>query len=155
MTQTGIIGVISDTHGLMRPEALDALAGSNLIIHAGDVGKIDILETLETIAPVVAIKGNIDKGETGHLQDARTVEHNGLRIYILHDLKALNIVLSREYYDVVISGHSHKPHITETDGVLYLNPGAAGHRRFKLPISVALLNRIEGRPVAEIIELRI
>ena len=155
MTTTETIGVISDTHGLMRPESLDALAGSKLIIHAGDVGKTQILEALELIAPVVAIKGNIDKAETEHLPDTLTVEHNGLKIYILHDLNELTIDPVKENYDVVISGHSHKPLITNTDGVLYLNPGAAGPRRFKLPVCVAHLTRANDKPFAKIIELNI
>ena len=153
MTKVNQIGVIADTHGLMRPEALDALAGSELIIHAGDVGKIDILEALESIAPVVAIKGNIDRGETNYLPDTETIDSTGSNIYVLHDLNELDFDPVQKDFDVVISGHSHKPQITEKDGVLYLNPGAAGQRRFKLPISIAHLMFTKGKPTAEIIEL--
>ncbi len=139
----------------MRPEALEALAGSELIIHAGDVGKMEILTALESIAPVVAIKGNIDKGQMDSLPDSQTIEHGGLRIYMLHDLNELNIDPVQENYNVVVSGHSHKPLITETDRVLYLNPGAAGQRRFKLPISVALLTCVNDKPSAKIVELNV
>lgn len=139
----------------MRSEALSALSGSNLIIHAGDVGKLEILTSLESIAPVIAIRGNIDKGETNNLPETKTVEASGLKIFVLHDLKELDFDPVRLKYNVVISGHSHKPAITEKDDVLYLNPGAAGQRRFKLPISVARLSFTHGKPVAEIIELTV
>jgi len=155
MTKAKYIGVIADTHGLMRPEALDALAGSELIIHAGDIGKMEIVKALESIAPVVAIKGNIDRGETNNLPDTETVETNGSKIYVLHDLNDLNIDPKQEGYDVVISGHSHKPLITEKDGVLFLNPGAAGQKRFKLPISIAHLKLARDKRIAEIIELSV
>lgn len=137
----------------MRPEALAALSGCRLIIHAGDVGKTEILTALESIAPVVAIRGNIDRCETANLPETEVAEADDLNIYVLHDRKALHFNPAQHGYNVVISGHSHKPDITEKEGVLYLNPGAAGPRRFKLPISVAVLSITNGKPVAEIIEL--
>ena len=148
-----IIGVISDTHGLLRPQAYDALRGSELIIHAGDVGKPDILTTLESIAPVVAIRGNVDRTDTAHLPDTETLTIGDLKLYVLHDLKQLSIDPAQCGYRVVISGHSHKPDVTEKEAVLYLNPGAAGPRRFKLPVTVARLSVRHGTASAEIIEL--
>ena len=155
MQRDKFIGVISDTHGLMRPEALEALAGSELIVHAGDVGKMEVIAALEAIAPVISIKGNVDRGETDHLPDTETVEFGGLKIYVLHDLKDMDIDPVKLGYDIVISGHSHKPAVSEGDGVLYLNPGAAGQRRFKLPISVAQLRLVDGKATAEVIELEV
>lgn len=153
MSTDKLIGVISDTHGLLRPQALEALAGSDLIIHAGDVGKMDVLTALGSIAPVSAIKGNIDRGETAHLPDTKSVRSGAMKIYVLHDVKELDFDPVTSGYNVVIAGHSHKPAISEKDGVLYLNPGAAGQRRFRLPISVAHLSMVDGKPAAEIIEL--
>jgi putative phosphoesterase len=155
MPKDKFIGVISDTHGLIRPEALEVLAGSNLIIHAGDVGKMAVISALEAIAPVVAIKGNIDRGETEHLPDTVTVERDSYKIHVLHDLKALDFDPVESGFNVVIAGHSHKPAVSESSGVLYLNPGAAGQRRFKLPISVAHLWLENGKPAVEIIELAV
>lgn len=132
------IGVISDTHGLLRPEAVQALEGSSLIIHAGDVGDPGILDELRKIAPVVAVRGNIDKGEA--LPEVMRVEHGGVSIYVLHDVNQLDIDPAAAGFDAVISGHSHKPSIREENGVLYLNPGSAGPRRFRLPVTVARLD---------------
>src|SRR5262245_42918385 len=132
-----LIGVISDTHGLMRAEATGALAGSELIIHAGDVGGPEVLEELRKTAPVIAVRGNIDQGDW--LPEYETVEREGVSIYVLHDLNQLDLDPVSAGLHAVISGHSHKPVIRTKDGVLYLNPGSAGPRRFKLPVTVARL----------------
>jgi putative phosphoesterase len=135
-----IIGVISDTHGLLRPEALEALAGSEMIIHAGDVGDPNILDLLRTLAPVVAVRGNIDKGPWADtLPETAWVESGGAALYVLHDVNRLDLDPTAAGLRGVISGHSHQPSIRTTDGVLFLNPGSAGPRRFKLPITVARL----------------
>jgi putative phosphoesterase len=132
---------------LLRPEAVAALRGSNHIIHAGDVGAPEILEALGKIAPVTAIRGNVDKGPWSRtLPDTEVVELSGVSIYILHDLAKLDLKPEAAGFDVVISGHSHVPKQEVRDGVLYFNPGSAGPRRFKLPISVGKLV-IEGRKV--------
>jgi uncharacterized protein len=134
------IGVISDTHGLIRPAALEALSGVSIIIHAGDVGKPEVIEALNSIAPVFAIKGNVDVGLWADgLPATRTVEVEGTRIYVLHNVTDLNFNATAHGYGAVISGHSHKPSYEFRDGVLYLNPGSAGPRRFRLPVSIARL----------------
>jgi putative phosphoesterase len=135
------IGLISDTHGLLRPEAAEALRGSALILHAGDIGRSDLIGELEQIAPVQAIRGNIDR-ESWALRypETRVVEIAGTRILMLHDVSTLAIDPAAEGIGVVISGHSHRPSIEHRDGVLYLNPGSAGRRRFSLPISVARID---------------
>jgi uncharacterized protein len=131
------IGVISDTHGLMRPQALDQLAGVDRIIHAGDIGSAEVIKQLCHIAPVSAIRGNNDTDSwAAQYPEQMSIEVAGRTILVLHDVKELT---SATGYDVVISGHSHKPKIETRDGVLYLNPGSAGPRRFKLPITVAIL----------------
>jgi uncharacterized protein len=136
-----LIGLISDTHGLLRPEAVRALAGSELIVHAGDVGKPEILESLRTIAPVIAVRGNVDKGDwAAGLPETAAVEADSTWIYVLHDVHQLDLDPAAAGFGIVVSGHSHKPSRTERDGVIYVNPGAAGPRRFKLPISVARLD---------------
>jgi len=133
------LGLISDTHGLLRPEAVAALAGSDLIIHAGDVGAPEILDRLRAVAPVVVVRGNIDAGDWANgLPETAVVQAGAVSIFVLHDLNELKIDPSAEGYRMVVSGHSHKPSQAERDGVLYLNPGSAGPRRFKLPITVAL-----------------
>jgi len=133
------IGIISDTHGLLRPEAERALTGVNHIIHAGDIGRPDIVEALRRIAPVTAIRGNVDSGEWAReYPDTQLVRLAGKSIYVLHDLKTLNAEPGAGV-DVIISGHSHVPKIDTVGGVLYLNPGSAGPRRFKLPITLATL----------------
>jgi putative phosphoesterase len=136
-----IVGVISDTHGLLREEALDALQGSDLIIHAGDVGKPAILETLRAVAPVVAVRGNVDQGPWTEKWPATAVTKAGTALlYVLHNLHDLDVDPVAAGYHVVVSGHSHKPGCTDRDGVLYLNPGSAGPCRFHLPVTVALLD---------------
>jgi putative phosphoesterase len=153
-TKPHIIGVISDTHGLLRPEALTALAGSEMIIHAGDVGDPQILETLRAIAPVVAVRGNIDKGEwADKLPETEWVEHVGVSLYVLHDVNQLDLDPAKARLRAVISGHSHQPSIHTSQGVLYLNPGSAGPRRFKLPITVARLYVTGEKIEAERIDL--
>ena len=135
------IGLISDTHGLLRMDAVEALRGSELIIHAGDVGKPEILEELKKIAPVVAVRGNVDTAEwADELPETAVAEAGAVLIYVLHDVKALDLNPSAAGFQIVVSGHTHKPIKTERGRVLYINPGSAGPRRFTLPVSVARLN---------------
>jgi uncharacterized protein len=134
------IGVISDTHGLLRPEAEQCLAGVAHLIHAGDIGRPEVIAGLRRIAPVIAIKGNVDTAEwAARYPDTRTVKLGGRTIHVLHDIHELKVDPVSKGIDVVISGHSHKPDVETVDGVLYLNPGSAGPRRFNLPITVATL----------------
>jgi putative phosphoesterase len=145
------IGLISDTHGLLRPQAQQALAEVDHIIHAGDIGSAWILEQLERIAPVTAIRGNNDSEEwAAAIPETRTLEIGGVRVYVLHDLKQLDLDPGVAGFQVVISGHSHKPAIDLRDGVLFVNPGSAGPRRFKLPVAVAYLDIAAAQPHAEI-----
>lgn len=133
-----IVGLISDTHGLLRETALRALQGSHLVIHAGDVGEEKILEQLENIAPVVAVRGNIDvETWAERLPETAVAEAGGKKIFVLHDAKTLRVDPRAKGYHMVVSGHSHKPGHDFKDGVLYVNPGSAGPRRFHLPICVA------------------
>ena len=161
MSETGkienkIVGVISDTHNLLRPEALAALENSDLIIHAGDVCEPQILEQLKLIAPLVAVRGNNDRGAWAReLNETETVTIGAVSIFVVHDLKDLRINPAAHDLRVVVSGHSHKPSITTRDGVLYLNPGSAGRRRFKLPVTVARLTLAGDGAAAEIITLAI
>ena len=135
------IGLISDTHGLLRKEALSALEGSNLIIHAGDVGKPRILYDLNRLAQVVAVRGNIDtEAWASALPTSAVVEAGAIRIYVLHDVHDLDLNPAAAGYDVIVSGHSHKPSRTEREGILYINPGSAGPRRFRLPVTVVRLD---------------
>jgi uncharacterized protein len=139
-----MIGVLSDTHGLLRPEAVAALQGVEHILHAGDVGDPAILESLRAIAPVTAIRGNIDvHGPCGYLPETEVVSLHGHTFYLLHDRQALDLDPAAAGFGAVISGHSHRPLIEWRKGVLYLNPGSAGPRRFTLPISLALLSSCE------------
>lgn len=150
-----LLGVISDTHGLLRPQAMEALAGVDMILHAGDIGSAAVLDNLRDIAPVVAVRGNNDKGEWAEsLPDWEVVEIGNVSIYMLHDLKEIDVSPAGTF-QVVISGHSHKPIIEERRGVLYVNPGSAGPRRFKLPISMAHLKVEAGAVNAKLIELRV
>jgi len=148
------VGVISDTHGLLRPQALQALAGSDFIIHAGDIGDAAILAQLALIAPVTAVRGNNDKGGWArHVPETAMLEAGGAQIYVIHDLAELDLDPAVAGFRVVVAGHSHKPGLERRDGVLYLNPGSAGPRRFTLPIALARL-RIDGNGAqAEIVEL--
>jgi len=148
------IGVISDTHGLLRPQALAALAGSELILHVGDIGAPEVLEALEAIAPVAAVRGNNDTEPWAEaLPETRVVEAGGLRFYLLHDLKTLALDPLAAGFDAVLSGHSHKPLAETRAGVLYLNPGSAGPRRFRLPITLARLRLQDGRISSELLHL--
>ena len=138
------LGLISDTHGLLRPEALDALRGSELIIHAGDVGKPDILTALESLAPVVAIRGNVDiEPWASKLPATAVAEAAGSMIYVIHDVHDLDLDPAAAGFRMVVSGHSHKPGSLERSGVLYVNPGSAGPRRFQLPVSIARVDLAE------------
>jgi putative phosphoesterase len=149
-----LIGVISDTHGLLRPEALEALHGSTHIIHAGDVGSPEILETLSTIAPVTAVRGNVDKSAWAHkLPETEVLQLGGVSIYILHSLAQLDLKPRAAGFAVVVSGHTHIPRQQTRDGVLYFNPGSAGPRRFKLPISVGRLILENGTVRGELLTL--
>jgi uncharacterized protein len=136
-----MVGLISDTHGLLRDEAVEAMRGSELIIHAGDVGKTAILDALRKLARVVVVRGNIDDGAWGKTLPATAVaEIDGKTIYVLHNIRELDLDPAAAGFHVVVSGHSHKPARFEKAGVLYVNPGSAGPRRFNLPISVAHLD---------------
>ena len=134
------IGLISDTHGLMRPEAIAFLQGSDFIVHGGDIGNAGILEALAAIAPLTAVRGNNDREPWADaIAETELVKFGGVHLYAIHDLAQLDIDPPAAGVRVVVSGHSHKPKVEERDGVLYINPGSAGPRRFKLPISVAEL----------------
>lgn len=149
-----LIGVISDTHGLLRPEAVSALSGVELILHAGDIHNPFVLSELEAVAPVIAVRGNHDRGNWARaLHEVETITIGKISIAMIHDLKALENYKFMDDFHVVICGHSHKPIIERRGAVIYLNPGSAGPRRFKLPVTAARL-RICGATVeAEIIEL--
>ncbi len=156
MKHYNLIGVIADTHGLLRPEALKALEGADLIIHAGDVDKPEILDALQEIAPVVAVRGNADRGDWSHeLPETEVVELGTTSIYILHDVNELDLDPAAAGFGAVISGHSHRPVVSEQNGVLFLNPGSAGAKRFDLPVSIALLRVQESTLDARLIELDI
>ena len=149
-----LIGVISDTHGLLRPQLLPALAGVAHILHAGDVGDPETLTVLRRIAPVTAIRGNIDRsGPCALLPATEAIELGGCLIYMIHALEDLDLHPQAAGIGVVLYGHSHKPSIEHRDGVLYVNPGSAGPRRFNLPITFSLLRIDNGHPTAEITTL--
>ncbi|HKY09154.1 MAG TPA: metallophosphoesterase family protein [Candidatus Binatia bacterium] len=142
--KSGRIGLISDTHGLMRPEALGALKGSELIIHAGDIGKPEVLEALERVAPTLAIRGNNDRNSWAKtIPDLLELTINGIAICVIHNVNEWDRAFGRDV-DAVVSGHSHKPGVATRDGVLFVNPGSAGPRRFKLPIAVGRLQVSHG-----------
>ena len=148
------VGVISDTHGLLRPEALDALQGSDLILHAGDVGPRDILDRLREVAPVVAVRGNVDTAPwTTALRLSEIVDAGGLQLFMLHDRAQLDFDPTAAGFAVVIFGHSHRPEADTRNGVLYLNPGSAGPRRFTLPITLARLTIAGGTVTHELVHL--
>jgi uncharacterized protein len=141
MQDVRLVGLISDTHGLLRDEALQALRGVDLILHAGDLGKPEILDALKTLAPVVAVRGNIDTAPwSKELPATAIVEAGPATFYILHDLHDLDLHPKAAGFHCVVSGHSHQPGSVTRDGVLYINPGSAGPRRFNLPISLARLD---------------
>ncbi len=149
-----IIGVISDTHGLLRDEAVHALLGAEHIIHAGDIGSAEILPKLASLAPVTAIRGNVDtENWARHLPTTNVVELASVFLYVLHDVKALDLNPVAAGFAAIISGHSHVPKIEWRQSVLYFNPGSAGPRRFKLPISVGRIRVENGRLMPELISL--
>jgi uncharacterized protein len=146
-----IVGLVSDTHGLVRPEALAALAGSDHILHAGDIGAPEVLEAFRRIAPVTAVRGNNDRGPWAEaIPEREMLELGGAWFYLLHDLAELDIDPAAAGVQVVVAGHSHKPAREERDGVIYVNPGSAGPRRFKLPVSVARVVVEKGRAEASL-----
>jgi len=148
------IGVISDTHSLLRPETMRTLDGVELIIHAGDVDTPAVLQALRALAPVAAVRGNADKGEWANgLPMTAALTTDEVSVYVLHNLCDLDLMPEAAGFRVVVSGHSHRPAIQERNGVLFLNPGSAGRRRFRLPVSMALLN-VQGITVeAELVTL--
>ena len=148
------IGLISDTHGLLRPEALEALSGSDCLIHAGDVGDPTILDALARLAPLTAVRGNVDRGYwAAALPETQVLEAGAVRILVLHNIAELSLDPAAEGFDAVIYGHSHQPGWHRKDGVLYVNPGSAGPRRFSLPISLGRLV-VEGNELSvDLIEL--
>lgn len=150
-----LIGVISDTHGLLRPEALTALAGVEHILHAGDVGLATIVDALREIAPVTAIRGNVDThGSCAELPETEAVELGGCLVYVVHALEWMDIKPEAAGVGLVVSGHSHVPSLERRDGVVYVNPGSAGPRRFHLPVTVARVSVEDGVVMtAEIVEL--
>ena len=148
------VGVISDTHGLVRPEAVSALRGSELIIHAGDIGGPEVLEALRAIAPVVAVRGNNDHGPWAQkIAETEVVDAGGVLLYVIHDVHEIDLEPQAAGFAAVIAGHSHKPRCEEQAGVLWFNPGSAGPRRFKLPIAVGRLQVARGHVRGEILEL--
>lgn len=149
-----IVGVISDTHGLLRPEAVRALRGSEHIIHAGDIGSPEIIPAMQQIAPVTAIRGNVDLDPwTRKFAETEVVELAGLSFYIIHDVNALDLNPRAAGFAAVISGHSHKPKQEMKDGVLYFNPGSAGPRRFRLPITIGRIEIVRGKIETAILPL--
>jgi uncharacterized protein len=151
-----VIGLISDTHGLIRQEAIEALQGVDLIIHAGDIGKPEVLDVLKTISPLMAIKGNNDIGAWAKpLPDTQLVQTADTKLFVIHNVRELDCDPAAEGYQVVISGHSHKPSILNRDGVLFVNPGSAGPRRFKLPVAIGKLFIQKRKVSTKLIELRV
>jgi putative phosphoesterase len=150
------IGVISDTHNLLRPEAVEVLVNTDLIVHAGDICNAKILEELKVLAPVVAVRGNNDQGSWAEdIPVYQSINVGGILIYVIHDIKELNIYPAPPQTKIVIYGHSHKASTTKREDILYLNPGSAGPKRFSLPVSVALLKINENDIDARIIPLMI
>lgn len=148
------VGLISDTHGLLRPEAVAFLRGSDFIVHGGDIGRADVLDELAALAPVTAVRGNNDKGPwAGTVQEREALQVGEVSIYVVHDLGELDLDPVAAGFQVVVSGHSHRPSVVERDGVLYVNPGSAGPRRFKLPITVGELMVVEKSVNARVVEL--
>jgi len=149
-----VIGVLSDTHNKVRPEAVRALRGAEAVIHAGDVCRRHVLDELEALGPLWAVRGNNDREAWARrLPLSRTIRLAGYRLHVIHDLKELDVDPVAKGFDAVISGHSHRPNVERQSGVLYLNPGSAGPRRFRLPVTVARLYLGEKRLTARIVEL--
>lgn len=154
MTTSLRLGVIADTHGLLRPEALEALRGCERILHLGDIGPASLLDQLRELAPLEVVRGNNDTEDwAAALPETLLLELGGLRLYLIHDLKQLTLDPIAAGIDVVLAGHSHKPLNEVRDGVLYLNPGSAGPRRFRLPIALAILEIVDGPPRVEMVSL--
>ena len=150
------VGLISDTHGLLRPDAAVFLHGSDFIIHAGDIGRADVLSELAALAPVTAVRGNNDKGSWAEtIPETEVLQVGQVCIYVVHDLAELDLDPVAAGFRVVVSGHSHRPSIRDRDGVLYVNPGSAGPRRFRLPIAVAELQVAGASVQAQVIELQV
>lgn len=148
------VGVIADTHGLLRPEAVEFLKRCDLIVHAGDFGDAEILRTLESIATTFAIRGNIDRGSWARkIPEKDVVEVEGKFLYVIHNLDDLDLDPVAAGFDAVISGHSHMPASYEKDGVLYFNPGSAGPRKFKLPVAIGRITIVNSRLKSEIVHL--
>ena len=148
------VGLISDTHGLLRPEAVAFLRGSDFIVHGGDIGHAGVLEELAALAPVTAVRGNNDKAAwAGAVPETEVLQVGAVRIYVVHDLGDVELDPEAAGFRVVVSGHSHRPSVTERAGVLYVNPGSAGPRRFKLPITVGELMIVEKSVTARVVEL--
>ena len=150
------VGLISDTHGLLRPEAVTFLRGSDYIVHAGDIGDANILRELNALAPVTAVRGNNDRGPwTEAIPESQVLQVNDVFIYILHNMAELDLDPIAAGFQVVVSGHSHQPSVEKRDGVLYINPGSSGPRRFKLPIAVAELDVAGHSLRARVVELEV
>jgi putative phosphoesterase len=153
---TKMIGLISDTHGLIRPEALNALRGSDFIIHAGDIGRPDVLGHLMALAPVFAVRGNVDNGVwAASLPETENLTIGGHRVLVLHALSDLAVNPESNGIAAIIHGHTHQPLVEEKGGVLYVNPGSAGPRRFRLPVTVGTLHVTDGKLKAGIIDLKV
>lgn len=148
------VGLISDTHGLLRPEAIAFLRGSDFIVHGGDIGREGILEALAALAPVTAVRGNNDTGLwAGAVPETQALQIGEVSIYVVHDIAELSLDPVTAGFQVVVSGHSHRPSVGERDGVLYVNPGSSGPRRFKLPVTVGELMVVAGSVSARVVEL--
>ena len=149
-----LVGIISDTHGVVRDSALDAFARCSHILHAGDIGKAAVITRLNSVAPVVAIRGNVDQGSWAQpYPETRLLDYGGYRFFLIHDRNTLHLDLEAARVDIVVSGHSHQPRTERTGGVLFINPGSAGPRRFKLPIGVATVELSAGGARERLIEL--
>jgi len=152
----GRVGLVSDTHGWVRREALAALKGSEVLIHAGDIGKGEVLDSFASIAPVIAIKGNNDRDLWAKkIPDVLNLEINGIKIHVIHDVKELKSHSAHDNTRIIVSGHSHKPGVVEREGILFINPGSAGPRRFKLPVTVARLLLVHDTVKVKIVTLHV
>ena len=152
----GDVGVISDTHGLLRPEAVAALRGVSRVVHAGDIGSAAVLDALAAVAPVTAVRGNNDRGAwASRIPEAEVLDLDGVKLYVLHDVNDLAIDPGVAGFAAVISGHSHRPRQEDANGVLYFNPGSAGPRRFRLPVSVGRLRIEAGRVTGTLVTLEV
>jgi hypothetical protein len=150
-----IVGVVSDTHGLVRSETLEALRGSDVILHAGDIGGDHVLRELGALAPVIPVRGNVDGGWARLLPERRRLDLGGVPVLVLHDRALLGLDPAEEGLGVVVFGHSHRTLAERREGVLWFNPGSAGPRRFRLPVTVARLHIVDGRADAELVPLRL